>query len=106
MGCVGLGWPAVFANRLAGLGFGGPGALHRIDLRDRQQHMDLPGFIGLPSKVSNHTLVDTMIRYDLEGTRLFINATNLFDTEYATCIAASCVHGHRRAVLGGMCVRW
>jgi hypothetical protein len=34
------------------------------------------------------------------------NATNLFDTEYATYIAASRVHGKRWPVLGGIRARW
>jgi iron complex outermembrane recepter protein len=68
--------------------------------------------------VPSYTLVDAALHYDLEGldrrfkgTRLSINATNLFDRVYVSqctvqLLDNACVYGLRRQVLASLRYRW
>jgi len=59
------------------------------------------------------TLFDAVIDYDLgkldrsfRGAYMRVNATNLFDTQYATCQSGYCYAGERRQVIGTLSYRW
>lgn len=52
------------------------------------------------------TLFDAAIHYDLDGLRLALNATNLFDKQVAICDAGSCYWGSERTVIGSVRYRW
>ncbi len=74
-----------------------------------------PGDLANTFDVPSATLFDASIHYDLgglsqtlQGVRLSVNATNLFDREYvASCSAAtSCFWGNRRTVLATLRYRW
>jgi iron complex outermembrane receptor protein len=59
------------------------------------------------------TLFDAVIDYDLgkldrsfRGAYMRVNATNLFDRQYATCQAGYCYAGERRQVIGTLSYRW
>lgn len=64
--------------------------------------------------VPSFTLVDAAIRYEfgqfrkeLEGLKLAVNATNLFDKKYySTCSASSCNYGFDRSVIATLSYRW
>ncbi|MET0677844.1 MAG: TonB-dependent siderophore receptor [Bradyrhizobium sp.] len=68
--------------------------------------------------VPSYTLIDAALHYDLEGldrrfkgTRLSINATNLFDRVYVSqctvqLLDNACVYGLRRQVLASLRYRW
>ena len=55
-----------------------------------------------------YTLVDAMVRYEIDNWRFSVNATNLFDKYYvASCFALSqCNIGRARTVLGTVSYRW
>ncbi|MCP2000878.1 TonB-dependent siderophore receptor [Nitrobacter winogradskyi] len=55
-----------------------------------------------------YTVVDAMIRYDIDKWRFSVNATNLFDTQYvAGCaIISQCNVGRVRTVIGQVSYRW
>ena len=59
------------------------------------------------------TLFDAVIDYDLgkldrslRGAYMRVNATNLFDKQYATCQSGYCYAGERRQVIGTLSYRW
>jgi iron complex outermembrane receptor protein len=59
------------------------------------------------------TLFDAVIDYDLgkldrsfQGAYMRVNATNLFDKQYATCQSGYCYAGERRQVIGTLSYRW
>ena len=59
------------------------------------------------------TLFDAAIRYDLgevkprlDGVQLAVNASNLFDRDYATCAQGYCYQGHGQTVIGSIRYRW
>ncbi|MGY8706551.1 TonB-dependent siderophore receptor [Bradyrhizobium sp. 18BD] len=59
------------------------------------------------------TLFDAVIDYDLgkldrsfRSAYMRVNATNLFDRQYATCQAGYCYAGERRQVIGTLSYRW
>lgn len=64
--------------------------------------------------VPAYTIVDAAIHYDLvnlnpalKGTRLAVNATNLFDKVYVSqCTNLNCVYGLRRQVLATLSYKW
>ncbi|WP_438275361.1 TonB-dependent siderophore receptor [Nitrobacter sp.] len=58
--------------------------------------------------VPAYTLVDAMIRYDINNWRFSVNATNLFDQYYipACSSIATCAVGRTRTVLGTVTYRW
>jgi iron complex outermembrane receptor protein len=65
-------------------------------------------------KLPDFTLVDAAIRYDfakrhpdLEGMRLSVNATNLFDKHYySTCSSTSCNEGYGRGASATLSYQW
>ena len=82
---------------LSGLGFGG-GVRYVGDSAGD----DLNTFY-----VPAYTLVDAMIRYDIDNWRFSVNATNLFDKYYVpSCYYATCSIGRTRTVLGTVTYRW
>lgn len=89
---------------LAGLGFGAGVRYVGSTYADTANTIKVPDF----------TLVDAAIRYDfgrlkpeLEGLRLAVNATNLFNKHYySTCSATSCNEGYGRTVMGTLSYRW
>lgn len=64
--------------------------------------------------ISSLTLVDARLRYDfgvlrpqLMGQNLFVNANNLFNKHYyASCSANSCNEEFERSVKGTLSYRW
>lgn len=52
------------------------------------------------------TLFDAEVHYDLDGIRLALNATNLFDKQVAICDSGSCYWGSERTVIGSVRYRW
>ena len=65
-------------------------------------------------RVPSYTVTDAAIHYELvnlnpalKGTKLAINATNLFDKIYASqCTNLNCVYGLRRQVVATLSYRW
>ncbi len=64
--------------------------------------------------VPTYTMVDAMVRFDLgayknelEGTSLTINARNLFDKKYYTCVAQDgCRYGEPLTVTATIGYKW
>jgi len=65
-------------------------------------------------RVPSYTVTDAAIHYELvnlnpalKGTKLTINATNLFDKIYASqCTNLNCVYGLRRQVVATLSYKW
>jgi iron complex outermembrane receptor protein len=53
-----------------------------------------------------YTLVDAMIRYDIDNWRFSLNVTNLFDKYYVAVCSDTCNPGRTRTVLGKVSYRW
>jgi iron complex outermembrane receptor protein len=83
---------------LNGLGFGGGVRYVGASAGDDLNTFEVPAY----------TLVDAMIRYDVNNWRFSVNATNLFDKYYVpACYSkAVCAAGHTRTVLGTVTYRW
>ncbi len=83
---------------LNGLGFGGGVRYVAASAGDWANTFDAPAY----------TVVDAMVRYEIDNWRFSVNATNLFDTRYvAGCFALSqCNVGRVRTVLGTVSYRW
>lgn len=96
---------------LAGFGLGG-------GVRYVGEHFGAYGIAGLPGnaiEIPSHTLLDAMLRYDLErlrptlkGWTVAVNAVNLADTIYvSTCYAMEiCYYGPRRTIIASLRYRW
>lgn len=83
---------------LNGLGFGGGVRYIGKSAGDYLNTFEAPAY----------TLVDAMIRYEIDSWRFSVNASNLFDKYYvASCFAMSqCNLGRARTVLGTVTYRW
>ncbi len=83
---------------LSGLGFGGGVRYVGVSAGDDLNTFDVPAY----------TLVDAMIRYEIDSWRFSVNATNLFDQYYVPACSsiASCSVGRTRTVLGTVTYRW
>ena len=71
-------------------------------------------YLGTAERVPGYALVDAMARYELgvisrqlEGVALTINARNLFDKEYYTCVTSTgCRYGAPQTVTGTLSYKW
>jgi iron complex outermembrane receptor protein len=83
---------------LNGLGFGGGVRYVGASVGDFTNTFQAPAY----------TLVDAMVRYDIDNWRFSVNATNLFDNQYvASCSTINfCSVGRMRTVLGRVSYRW
>jgi iron complex outermembrane receptor protein len=83
---------------LNGLGFGAGVRYVSASAGDFLNTFDAPAY----------TLVDAMIRYEIDNWRFSVNATNLFDKYYVTsCFSlVQCNLGRARTVLGTVTYRW
>jgi iron complex outermembrane receptor protein len=83
---------------LSGLGFGGGIRYVSASAGDSLNTFEAPAY----------TLVDAMVRYEIDNWRFSVNATNLFDTYYvAACFSTTqCNVGRTRTVLGTVTYRW
>lgn len=83
---------------LSGLGFGGGVRYVGVSAGDDLNTFNVPAY----------TLVDAMIRYEIDNWRFAVNATNLFDQYYipACSSIATCAVGRTRTVLGTVTYRW
>ncbi len=83
---------------LNGLGFGGGIRYVSASAGDSLNTFYAPAY----------TVVDAMIRYDIDNWRFSVNATNLFDTQYVAACANvnQCNVGRVRTVLGRVSYRW
>ncbi|WP_216654758.1 TonB-dependent siderophore receptor [Pseudogemmobacter hezensis] len=62
---------------------------------------------GIPREILGHTLVDLLVRYEVrENFDLSLNATNLFDKDYADCDYTTCRYGDGREVTLTARHRW
>lgn len=57
-------------------------------------------------KNDSSTFIDASIHFERDGTRMAINATNLFDKEVATCSFGSCYWQQGRTIMGTLTKRW
>jgi iron complex outermembrane receptor protein len=83
---------------LNGLGFGGGVRYVSASAGDYLNTFEAPAY----------TLVDAMVRYDIDNWRFSVNATNLFDKYYvgACFSSAQCNVGRGRTVIGKVSYRW
>ncbi|WP_347265098.1 TonB-dependent siderophore receptor [Nitrobacter sp.] len=83
---------------LNGLGFGGGIRYVAASAGDSLNTFDAPAY----------TVVDAMVRYEIDTWRFSVNVTNLFDTQYvAGCFSlVQCNVGRTRTVLGTVTYRW
>ena len=82
---------------LAGLGFGAGVRYVGPTWADAANTLRNDGF----------TVADAEIHYDLEGWRLGLNASNLFDKQYVKCTGTtSCTWGTGRTIIGSLKYRW
>jgi len=83
---------------LNGLGFGAGVRYVAASAGDTLNTFDAPAY----------TLVDAMIRYEIDNWRFSVNATNLFDKQYiAGCFSLTqCNVGRGRTVIGTASYRW
>ena len=83
---------------LSGFGFGGGIRYVSASAGDSLNTFEAPAY----------TLVDAMVRYEIDNWRFSVNATNLFDTYYvAACFAIDqCNVGRTRTILGTVTYRW
>lgn len=94
----------VASGPFAGWGFGAGVRYVGETFADTSNTIIVPAF----------TLVDAAIRYEfgqlrpeLEGLKLSVNATNLFNKQYySTCSASSCNYGFDRSVIATLSYRW
>jgi len=88
----------ILGGPLAGLGFGG-------GVRYVGDHY---GDIYNEWKTPSYTLFDASVHYDVDGWRLQLNASNLFDKDYvAVCNSAAwCYYGYERSVTASARYRW
>jgi iron complex outermembrane receptor protein len=88
----------IVTGPLAGLGFGG-------GVRYVGNHY---GDIYNQWKTPAYTLFDAAIHYDMDGWRLQLNASNLFDKEYVSVCNSSvwCYYGYSRQVTLSARYRW
>ena len=62
---------------------------------------------GIGKPIPGYTLVDAMVRYELtKNITLSLNATNLFNEEYAVCEFAKCLYGDGREVMVSSSFKW
>lgn len=62
---------------------------------------------GITRSIPGYAVVDAMVRYDVnENVALSLNATNLFDKEYANCEFTICHYGDRREIMASARFRW
>jgi iron complex outermembrane receptor protein len=81
---------------LNGLGFGGGVRYVGSSAGDFLNTFEAPAY----------TLVDAMIRYEIDNWRFAINATNLFDKYYVAYCYTMCGIGRTRTILGTVSYRW
>ncbi len=62
---------------------------------------------GIDKPIPVYTLVDAMVRYEVtKNITLSLNATNLFNEEYAVCEFAKCLYGDGREVMVSSSFKW
>lgn len=62
---------------------------------------------GIDKPIPGFTLVDAMVRYEVsKNITLSLNASNLFNKEYAVCEFAKCLYGDGREVMVSSSFRW
>ncbi|MET3648830.1 TonB-dependent siderophore receptor [Phyllobacterium ifriqiyense] len=79
-----------------GLGFGAGVRLTGSTFADNQNTV----------KNDSSAFVDASIHFERDGTRLAINASNLFDKQVATCSFGSCYWQQGRTIIGTLTRRW
>lgn len=62
---------------------------------------------GIDRSIPGYAVADAMVRYDVnKNVALSLNATNLFDKDYAFCEFAICRYGDRREIVASARFRW